>query len=55
MAGLKAVCTDKLGILEDSIAGAMQAVTTIQAAERKHNWASGVVHTFTPSFLVPRK
>ena len=55
MAGLKAVCTDKLGILEESIGCAMQAVTAVQAAERKHHWASGVVHTLTPSFLVPRK
>ena len=35
MAGLKTVCADQLGALEDSIAGAMQAVTAIQAAQRK--------------------
>ncbi len=55
MAGLKTVCADQLGALEDSIAGAMQAVTAIQAAQRKQNWASGVAHTLTPSFLMPRK
>ena len=55
MAGLKAACADKLSTLEERIAGAMEATAAIQAAEQKHTWASGVVHTLTPSFLIPRK
>ena len=55
MAGLKATCADKLGTLEERMAGAVQAMSAIHAAEHKQNWASGVVHAFTPSFFVPRK
>lgn len=55
MAGLKSACADKLDALEERIAAALEAALTIQAAEHKQGWASGMAQTLTPSFLMPRK
>ena len=53
MAGLRAACADKLTILEDRLAAAMEATTKVQALEHRHHWASGVAHSLLSAPLLP--
>ena len=55
MAGLRLACSDKLGALEERIAAASEATSAIRTLDSRHHWASGVAHTLTPAFLMPRK
>ncbi|CAK0762874.1 hypothetical protein CVIRNUC_003001 [Coccomyxa viridis] len=54
MAGLRAACTDKLTILEDRLAAAMEATTKVQALEHRHHWASGVAHSLLSAPMLPK-
>ena len=54
MAGLRAACADKLTILEDRLAAAMEATTKVQALEHRHRWASGVAHSLMSAPLLPK-
>ena len=54
MAGLRAACADKLTILEDRLAAAMEAITKVQALEHRHHWASGVAHSLLSAPVLPK-
>ena len=54
MAGLRAACADKLTILEDRVAAAMEATTKLHALEHRHHWASGVANSLLSTPLLPR-